>query len=70
MKRPKLTKSGTPRQRAEGGGRRAEYGARQPRTTVTLPARHTDALRAHGGGYVSRGIRRLAEEHWPELTEE
>ena len=61
------TKTGTPRKRAEGGGRKAEYGERQPRTSITLPAGHMERLKRYGGGYVSKGVRRLAEEHWPEL---
>ena len=45
-----------------GSGRPAVYKERQRRYAITLPRHLADALRAHGDGNLSAGVRRLAEK--------
>ena len=44
-----------------GAGRKSKYDEPMSKITVTLARRHIRALREHGGGNLSRGIRLLVE---------
>lgn len=45
------------------------YGERLRRANITLPQAYIEAVRHHGSGVVSAGVRRLIEERWPELLQ-
>lgn len=48
-------------------GRPAPYKTRQSTISITLPAEYIEAVRHHGQGIASAGVRRLIEERWPHL---